>query len=447
MRRSRCIENIIKEIINAPLQRVRPFLKLSESANLPKSLVELSEALKDVKDEVVQDAAVVAALVLYKMLINNAVVYREWAGWHKWARGLVEREEFTVAAEEVKRLRGSQKRLEEVAEEVIEELNRVLVLYSQSDFYKERPDLLNKLKQLLEVDLGEAEGLAKARSDELSKFGGVNIGTKVYAALLSVAKGGIYGHAAMLLMGEGAMADIMLSAPKTAYNKADDIAGARGETVDPSRSRKGAKAGEVAGGRGGAVDLPHVEATDWEDRAASVLLRFLIGYGEIDPQLLSGAGEVNLKFRRVEREGMKGFQLFRAYGSVETPVGELWIGDVAYFKIGKEELRRLVEEAKRAAPDLSGLDKAPQYLEWRTTDVTTVKRQIVGTTVHSWQLRWYFGLIGEEKSFSGKADITKEGVKLAVTAYWPREREDQILGRADGWSLCWAGAWRAGGSW
>jgi hypothetical protein len=42
-------------------------------------------------------------------------------------------------------------------------------------------------------------------------------------------------------------------------------------------------------------------------------------------------------------------------------------------------------------------------------------------------LRWYLGLLGEEQSFSGSASVTKEGIKPAVTAYWPREREDQIL--------------------
>jgi uncharacterized protein Yka (UPF0111/DUF47 family) len=127
------IENIIRKIIDAPLSGGRPYetlRKLSESGNLPKPLVELREALEHVEDEVERDAAVVAALVLYKTLINNAGVYREWAGWYKWARGLVGREEFTVAAGDIKRLREAQSRLEEVAEEVIEELNRVLVLYS-----------------------------------------------------------------------------------------------------------------------------------------------------------------------------------------------------------------------------------------------------------------------------------------------------------------------------
>jgi hypothetical protein len=126
-----------------------------------------------------------------------------------------------------------------------------------------------------------------------------------------------------------------------------------------------------------------------------------------------------------------GFEVFRAYGGVETRVDVLKIGEsAARSKADEEVLRRLVEEAKRTAPDLSGLDKAPQYLEWCTTDVSFRRKQIVGTTVHSWQLAWYFGLLGKEKSFRGRASVTKEGIKLAVIAYWPREREDQILGES-----------------
>ena len=299
-----------------------------------------------------------------------------------------------MAAEEVKRLRGAHRRLEEVAEEVLEELNRVLVLYSQSDFYKERPDLLNKLKQLLEVDLGKAEELAEARVHELSEFRDVNMGTKAYAALLSAARDGIYGHAAMLLMAKGALADVVLLTPRSAHEKAKRIAEGRGESVNPSRSRRG--------------------AADWEDRAASTLLRYLLGR----------AVNEDLVFRRIKG----GFEVFRAYGGVEARIDELKIGEtVVHSKASEEELRRFVEEAKRTAPDLSGLDKSRQYLEWRATDVTTVGRQIEASTVQPWQLRWYFGLLGEEETFSGGASVTKEGGKLSVVVYWPREREDQIL--------------------
>jgi hypothetical protein len=328
--------------------------------------------------------------------------------WYKWARGLVEKQEFTVTAGDIEKLREAHRRLEEAAEEVRRELNAVLRLYSQSGFYKERPDLLNKLKQLLEVDLGEAEELAEARSKELSKYSNANMGTKAYAALLSIARGGMYGHAAMLLMGEGVLADIVLSTPATTHRKAGNIAKMRGETVDPSYSRRGAKVVGTAEGRGKAMNLPHVEAADWGDRAASVLLRFLIGYGEIDPQLLSGAGEVSLKFRLVEKDGKKddekkrvkksverGFQVFRVYGGIETTVGELWIGKVAYFNANEEELRRLVEEAKKHKPDLLGIRKIWQTLEWFATDMSFTGGQIEGGTVHLWQLRWYLALFGD----------------------------------------------------
>jgi hypothetical protein len=442
--RRRVDESLVDGVLKALMRGERPyaaFLKLTESRrDLPPPLVELRKALARVKDEVEKDAAVVAALVLYKTLVKNAEAYGKWAELYKWARSLVEEPEFTVAAGKIREIHETHNELRNAAGKVIEEVNSVLALYSQSDFYKKNPDLLDKLKQLLEVDLGKAEELAGARRIELSKYSDANMGTKAYAAFLSIARGGIYGHAAMLLMSEGALVDILKSTPSTAYRKVDDIAGARGETVDPSRSRRRAKAGGIAGGRGGAVDLPHVEAANWGDKTASVLLRFLIGYGEIDPQFLSGAGEVNLKFRlvvkdskkddekkRVEGGVKKGFQVSRAYGDVEAPVGELWIGDVAYFKIGKEELRRLVEEAKRTAPDLSGIKKIRQTLEWLSTDVSFIGRQILGSTARIWQLRWYLTLFGGGRASGGVASITEEGIKLNIIMHWRREDLDNII--------------------
>jgi hypothetical protein len=355
------IENIIKEIINAPLRGEtsqssrRPYealLKLAEQANLPEPLVKLKEALKDVKDEVVQDAAVVAALVLYKALVKNAEAYGGWARWYKWGRGLVEKQEFTATAEEVARLCEAHRRLEEAAEEVRRELNAVLALYASHS-----RDLYERLRPHLEVDVKRAERLIEASYKRFSDYSDAGMGTKAYAALLSIAKGGIYGHVAMLLMGEGALADIVLLTPRSAYNKAWEIAKGRGEAVDPSR----------------------VGAAGWEDRAASALLR----------HLLSRTVDEDLMFRRVG----KGFEVFRAYGGVKTHVDELKIEEVAHSKTAGEELKRFVEETKREAPDLSGFDKAPQYVAWRATDVSTVKKLIAAATVHFWQLRWYFSLL------------------------------------------------------
>jgi hypothetical protein len=401
-------ENVINEIINAPLNKERLFLKLARSANLPKPLAELRRALKDVKDEAEKDAAVVAALVLYKTLVKNAWVYGEWAELYRWARGLVEKQEFTVTTSDIERLRGSHRRLEEAAEQVRRELNKVLALYALHS-----RDLYEKLRPHLEVDVEKvkkAEELAEARSDELGKYSDVNMGSKVYAALLSAARGGIYGHAAMLFMVEGALADVVLLTPTSAHDKAKDVAKKRVEAVDPSRSPKG--------------------AVDWKDRAASVLLRFFIGYGEADLKFRLVKKEVKKdgEKRRVER----GFQVFGTFGSVEAFVGELWIGDAARFNISKEEVRRFVEEAMKVVPDLSGIKKIWHALEWFNTDASFARGRIVASTADIRQAAWYIHLFGKPKSISGRANVTKEGIKLNVTMYWPRKRLDDIIAKEGG---------------
>jgi hypothetical protein len=385
-------EKAINEVLKPPQRGKRPykaFQELAKSTNLPPPLAKLKEALKDVQDEVEKDAAVVAALVLYKTLVKNAEAYREWAELYKWARGLVERQEFAVAAEEVRRLREAQRRLEEAAEEVRRELNSVLALYALHS-----RDLYERLKPHLEVDVKKAVGLAEARRSELSKYSNANTGAKAYAALLSVARGGAYGHAAMLLMAEGALADIVLLTPWSVYDKAKDVAKGRGEAVDPSRSPKG--------------------AVDWEDRAASTLLRYL----------LSKAVSEDLVFRRVG----EGFEVFRAYGGVEARVDVLKIGKTAVrSKAGEEVLRRFVEEARRTAPDLSGIKKMWQTLEWFATDVSFLKKWIEAATADIRQAAWYIALFGEPESTSGGANVTEEGVKPNVTMLWRREVLDRII--------------------
>ena len=394
--RGRVDESLIDGVLGGPLRGERPYvalLKLAGSANLPKPLAELRRALTRVEGGAEKDAAVVAALVLYKTLVNNAEAYGKWAGWYKWARSLVKEREFTVKAEEVKRLREAQKRLENAAEEARRELNNVLALYASHS-----RDLYEKLKPHLEVDLGKAEVLAEARRGELSKYSDAGLGTRAYAALLSVARGGAYGHAAMLLIGEGALADIVISTPEGAYEKAGKIAKGRGEVVDPSYS----------GRRERSVGQP-----SWEDRAASALLRYL----------LSRAIDEDLMFRRVEG----GFEVFRAYGGVETRIDELKIGKAAHSNTGEEELRRFVEMAKETAPDLSGIRKIWQTLEWLNTDVSFLRKQIVAGTAHPWQLRWYIALLGEGKIGGSGANVTEEGVKPNVAMYWPREALDRII--------------------
>ena len=384
-------ENVINEIINAPLRGERPyeaFQNLAKSRkDLPLPLAKLKKALLRVGNGAERDAAVVVTLVLYKALVNNARAYRVWAGWYDWARGLVQKQEFAVTASEIKKLREAQRRLEEAAEEVRRELNNALTMYAERN-----RDLYEKLRPYLEVDVEKAEELAEARSKELSKYSDASMGTKAYAALLSVARGGIYGHVAMLLAGKGALADLVLSAPATAYNR--------------THSRR--------------------RAAGLEDRAASALL-----------QLLSGGSEENLKFKRVNKVGEKGrvekggrmgFGVFRTYGGVETFVGELWIvKTTAYFTLSEEERNRFVEEAKRMALNLSGIKKIRHALEWLATDVSFTGKWIEGITAHLWQAAWYIALFGEPESIGGRTNVTKKGNKPNVQMWWRREVLDRII--------------------
>jgi hypothetical protein len=43
--------------------------------------------------------------------MKNAEAYGEWAEWYKWARGLVEKQEFVVTAGEIRELREAQRGL------------------------------------------------------------------------------------------------------------------------------------------------------------------------------------------------------------------------------------------------------------------------------------------------------------------------------------------------
>ncbi len=92
-------ERLIDGVLKAPLSGERPyeaFLKLSESANLPKPLVELREALKDVKDETLADELVREAIARDWVDVKKAESWLEklergrvlMEGWTEYHVGL-----------------------------------------------------------------------------------------------------------------------------------------------------------------------------------------------------------------------------------------------------------------------------------------------------------------------------------------------------------------------
>jgi len=198
----------------------------------------------------------------------------------------------------------------------------------------QKPELRSKL----EIDEITARMLATAKSKELSAFGELNEGTKAYAALLSIAKGGIYGHAASILLKEGRFADLLRYTPSTAHNTALKLARSAEESVDPSRVKKA-------------------------DKAARAFLLFAAG---LEDEMLNKLGDLEM---RVAREGGKTHIVIHKAGgeTPSQPLAELTVEKDVVLLVGGslfEELRRRHEEAFRALKNwLAQSKKTPEPRE------------------------------------------------------------------------------------
>jgi len=100
--------------------------------------------------------------------------------------------------------------------------NALRALRERLNKYADRYDL----GDLLNVEEGKARGLAEAEYKELSRFSGVNFGTKAFAALMAyreyaLGKRGAFGTAARYWLEVGGSARLLYYAPKTAYVKAE----------------------------------------------------------------------------------------------------------------------------------------------------------------------------------------------------------------------------------
>jgi hypothetical protein len=86
-----------------------------------------------------------------------------------------------------------------------------------------------------------------------------------------------------------------------------------------------------------------------------------------------------------------------------------------------------VEGAKKHKPDISGIKKIRQTLEWFNTDASFTGGWIVAGTANTQQAAWYIALFGEPESIGGRASVTEEGIKFYVVMRWRRERLDRII--------------------
>ncbi len=346
---------------------------------------------------------------------------------------------FTVTKDE---LAGFKKAWRE-ALDAVEEFRKTTVRLAQ------KPELRSKL----EIDEIAARMLAVATVNELPAFDDLNEGTKAYAALLSIAKGGIYGHAASILLKEGRLADLPRNKPYTAYEEARKLARAVGEPLHPSRVEK---AGAVA-------------------RALFLLIAGL------DDEAFNKLGDVKVVVTR--RRGRAYVNLYRAGEEpLSWPLARLAVGKNGVARLvggslfeglkrthetafslleswlaqtreapDAREVMRFFEEALKKTPvtppgkapgktptphdhvEIPPYGRLPLLLGWLASDVTLEGNYVRVETTQLWQFAALRMLLGKPAEWKIEYfSATLKGLKPVVEMKWPREVLDEVV-REDEW--------------
>jgi len=221
--------------------------------------------------------------------------------------------------------------------------------------------------------------------------------------LLSLAEGGIYGHAAAILLREGRLAHLLRYTPYTAYDKARE-----------------------------AASMQRVEKTSDVSRA---LLLFFTG---LDEELFKGLGDVEIVVER--RGGRTYINIHRAGKLLSPPLAQLVISKrgVARLVGGSlfKELKGMYEaEYLRSDAEILPVGRLPLLLGWLATDVTLIGNYVYASTTQRWQVEALRTLLGKpEKSQVRGFNVTLKGLKPDIKMQWRREVLDSIVKEA-GWEF------------
>jgi len=285
----------------------------------------------------------------------------------------------------------------------------------------------------LNVEEGVARGLAEAEAPELSRFSGVNFGTKAYAALIAyreyaLGRESVFGAAAWHWLEVGGSAWLIYYSPKTAYLKAE-----RAKVERPA-----------------AV----------EEMITEALRRLFLKpgadhYSDFIKELEKG-GKLALMFEK-ETESSYVFGLYnmKEGGKLDELGISLWIAKVGkgegagitytlifdmerWRGFFKQELEVAIKAAEEVGRRLPVEDLFLYAAGWVDSDVAIIrkknKRVLRMTTSRLWQLAETHALFGW--SVVGlRMTLTLEGPKLVVLAEAPLERLDEAIRRSaeGGW--------------
>jgi hypothetical protein len=286
------------------------------------------------------------------------------------------------------------------------------------------------LGDLLNVEEGVARGLAEAEAPELSKFGGVNFGTKAYAALIAyreyaLGRRGAFGIAAGYWLEEGGLAWLFYYSPWTTYFEAERAKVERPAAVE-----------EMV-----AEALRRLFLKPGADHHSDFIK--LLGSGKLALELEKAGSSYVFRLYRVEDGG--GLKELGVKLSIEK-VGEgegiiyALIFDVErWLEFFKQEHDAAEKAAEEVGGRLSVEDPLPYMLGWVASDVAISRRGnergLQMTTSHLWQLAetkvlfgWsYFTVLG--------VGLTLEGPKPQFYAYAPLDSLDEAIRRSaeGGW--------------
>ncbi|PLC65613.1 hypothetical protein B7L68_03555 [Thermoproteus sp. CP80] len=318
-------------------------------------------------------------------------------------------------------------RLERLAEEEEAFEKALRVLRERLNEYAVKHDL----GDLLDVDEGKARRLAEAKVAELSKFSGVSLGVKAYAALLAyreyaLGRRGAYGAAARYWLEGGGSAWLLYYAPRTAYDKAERAKAERPAAVEgmiaETLRRLFLKPGadyyrnfvELLGS--GGLALIEEEKTD-----TSLVFRLLKPEGGGRLAELEG---VRLRIVKVGEEAGIVYDLM---------LDARWRG---LFNQELEMVKKVAEELKERWP----VEDPFAYMAgWPASDVAISRkgneRALEMSTSHLWQLAETHALFGWSRVAVPGVSLTLEGPKPQFHAYTSLESLDEAVRRSaeGGW--------------
>jgi hypothetical protein len=287
------------------------------------------------------------------------------------------------------------------------------------------------LKDLLDVKEDVARRLAEAEAPELSKFGGVNFGTKAYAALIAyreyaLGRRGAFGIAAGYWLEEGGLAWLFYYSPWTTYFETERVKVERPAAVE-----------EMA-----AEAFRRLFLKPGADHHSDFIK--LLGSGKLALELEKAESSYVFRLYRVEDGG--GLKELGVKLSIEK-VGEgegiiyTLIFDVErWLEFFKQELKTAERAAEEVGGRLSVEDPLLYMLGWVASDVAIVRnkkgeRVLRMTTSHLWQLAETRALFGWSRVVRLRVSLTLEGPKLLVDVEASLGKLDEAIKKSaeDGW--------------